>query len=60
MPLRAIQDGEFAAVHVEYDLWGPKAGFDIHRFEHGLIVEQGQFARPSRTTKSKRAYNVGR
>lgn len=37
--LRALQDGEFTAVHVDYDLWGPKAGFDIHRWEDGLIVE---------------------
>jgi predicted SnoaL-like aldol condensation-catalyzing enzyme len=39
LPIRAIQDGNIAAVHVEYDLWGPKAGLDIHRFEDGLIVE---------------------
>jgi predicted SnoaL-like aldol condensation-catalyzing enzyme len=39
LPIRAIQDGNIAAVHVEYDLWGPKAGFDIHRFKDGLIVE---------------------
>lgn len=38
-PLRAIHDGALVAVHVDYDLWGPKAGFDIHRFEDGLIVE---------------------
>lgn len=38
-PLRAIQDGDLVAVHIEYDLWGPKVGFDIHRFEDGLIVE---------------------
>ena len=37
--LRAIQDGEFSAAHVDYDLWGPKAGFDIHRWEDGMIVE---------------------
>lgn len=38
-PLRALQDGPYVAVHVDYDLWGPKAGVDIHRFENGLIVE---------------------
>lgn len=38
-PLRAIQDENLVAVHMEYDLWGPKAAFDIHRFEDGLIVE---------------------
>lgn len=38
-PLRSIQDGDMSCVHVDYDLFGPKAGFDIHRFENGLIVE---------------------
>ncbi|MEF1304816.1 hypothetical protein QTO17_23355, partial [Vibrio owensii] len=37
--IRTIQDGEFVALHTEYDFFGPKAGFDIFRFEDGLIVE---------------------
>jgi predicted SnoaL-like aldol condensation-catalyzing enzyme len=37
--VRAFQDGDFAFVHVEYDFFGPKIGFDIFRFEDGLIVE---------------------
>ncbi|MFM2655433.1 nuclear transport factor 2 family protein [Vibrio owensii] len=37
--IRTIQDGEYVALHTEYDFIGPKAGFDIFRFEDGLIVE---------------------
>lgn len=37
-PLRAIQGGALVAVHVDYDLWRPEAGFDVHRFEDGRIV----------------------
>lgn len=36
---RAFQDGDFAVLHTEYDFFGPKAGFDIFRFENGQIVE---------------------
>ena len=37
--VRAFQDGDFVVAHVEYDFFGPKIGFDIFRFEDGLIVE---------------------
>lgn len=37
--VRAIEDGDFVALHTEYDFFGPKAGFDLFRFEDGLIVE---------------------
>ncbi|GAL20681.1 hypothetical protein JCM19235_3683 [Vibrio maritimus] len=37
--IRTIQDGEYVALHTEYNFFGPKAGFDIFRFEDGLIVE---------------------
>lgn len=37
--VRAFQDGDFVFVHVEYNFFGPKIGFDIFRFEDGLIVE---------------------
>ena len=38
-PIRAFQDGPFGFVHMNYDLWGPKVGFDIHRFEGEQSVE---------------------
>ncbi len=37
--VRAFQDGEYVITHTEYDFFGPKAGFDVFRFEKGLIVE---------------------
>ena len=37
--VRAFEDGDFVFTHTEYDFFGPKAGFDVFRFEDGLIVE---------------------
>lgn len=37
--VRAFQDGDFVYTHTIYDFFGPKVGFDIFRFENGLIVE---------------------
>lgn len=37
--VRAFQDGEYGFTHTEYNFFGPKIGFDIFRFENGLIVE---------------------
>lgn len=37
--IRAFQDGDFVFTHTEYDFFGPKAGFDVFRFENGKIVE---------------------
>lgn len=37
--VRAFQDGDYVFLHVEYDFFGPKAAFDIFRFEDGQIVE---------------------
>jgi len=37
--LRAFQDGNYVFAHTEYNFFGPKAGFDIFRFEDGKIVE---------------------
>lgn len=37
--VRAFQDGDFVFTHTEYDFFGPKAGFDVFRFEDGKIVE---------------------
>lgn len=36
---RAFSDGEFVVTQTEYDFFGPKVGFDVFRFENGLIVE---------------------
>ncbi len=37
--IRAFQDGDYAFTHTKYDFFGPKAGFDIFRFENGRMVE---------------------
>ena len=37
--VRVFQDGDYVFAHTEYNFFGPKAGFDIFRFENGLIVE---------------------
>jgi len=37
--IRVFKDGEFVFTHTKYNFFGPKAGFDIFRFEEGKIVE---------------------
>lgn len=37
--VRAFEDGDYVFTHSEYEFFGPKVGFDIFRFEDGLIVE---------------------
>lgn len=37
--IRAFEDGNYVFTHSEYNLFSPKIGFDIFRFEEGLIVE---------------------
>ena len=37
--VRVFQDGDYVFAHTEYNFFGPKIGFDIFRFEDGLIVE---------------------
>jgi len=37
--IRAFEDGDYVFTHTEYDFFGPKAAFDVFRFEDGKIVE---------------------
>jgi len=37
--VRAFEDGDYVFTHTDYDFFGPKIGFDVFRFEDGLIVE---------------------
>lgn len=37
--VRVLEDGDYVVAHTEYDFFGPKIGFDVFRFENGLIVE---------------------
>ncbi|AAZ27762.1 nuclear transport factor 2 family protein [Colwellia psychrerythraea] len=36
---RSFTDGEYVFTHNDYNFFGPKIGFDLFRFEDGLIVE---------------------
>jgi predicted SnoaL-like aldol condensation-catalyzing enzyme len=44
--VRAFEDGDYVFTHTEYDFFGPKIGFDIFRFEDGLIVEHWDNLQP--------------
>src|SRR5262249_34696279 len=35
---RAFSDGDYVVAHTDYNLFGPKIGFDVVRFDHGKIV----------------------
>lgn len=37
--VRAFEDGDFVFTQTDYNFFGPKIGFDIFRFEDGMIVE---------------------
>jgi predicted SnoaL-like aldol condensation-catalyzing enzyme len=37
--VRVFQDGDYVFAHSEYNVFGPRIGFDIFRFENGKIVE---------------------
>jgi predicted SnoaL-like aldol condensation-catalyzing enzyme len=37
--IRVFRDGDFVFAHTDYNFFGPKIGFDVFRFEDGLIVE---------------------
>ena len=37
--VRAFEDDNYVVIHSEYNFFGPKAGFDVFRFENGKIVE---------------------
>jgi predicted SnoaL-like aldol condensation-catalyzing enzyme len=37
--IRVFEDGNYVFAHTEYNFFGPRVGFDIFRFEDGLIVE---------------------
>ncbi|MEM0992299.1 MAG: nuclear transport factor 2 family protein [Bacteroidota bacterium] len=62
--VRAFEDGDYVFTHTIYDFFGPKIGFDIFRFEEGLIVEhwdnliEVQPANPSERTQTDGATDI--
>lgn len=43
---RIFEFGDYVFAHTEYNFFGPKAGFDIFRFENDLIVEHWDNLQP--------------
>lgn len=37
--IRSFSDGDYVFTHTDYNFFGPKIGFDLFKFENGLIVE---------------------
>ena len=37
--VRSFTDGDYVFTHTDYNFFGPKIGFDLFKFEDGLIVE---------------------
>ncbi|MEM6803069.1 MAG: nuclear transport factor 2 family protein [Bacteroidota bacterium] len=37
--IRSFEDGDYVFTHSKYNFFGPQVGFDVFRFENGLIVE---------------------
>lgn len=37
--IRSFSDGDYVFTHTDYNFFGPKVGFDVFKFEDGLIVE---------------------
>lgn len=54
--VRAFEDGDYVFTHTDYNFFGPKVGFDIFRFEDGLIVEHWD----NLTIKAEQANPSGR
>ena len=49
--IRSFTDGNYVFTHTDYNFFGPKIGFDLFRFENGLIVEHwDNLAEKSTTT----------
>ena len=49
--VRSFSDGDYVFTHTDYNFFGPKVGFDIFKFENGLIVEHwDNLAKKSKTT----------
>lgn len=45
--VRAFQDGAYAFVHVDYHLFHPMVGFDVHRYDDGRAVEHWDNLQPT-------------
>jgi predicted SnoaL-like aldol condensation-catalyzing enzyme len=56
--VRVFQDGNFVFAHTEYNIGGPKVGFDIFRFEDGKIVEHWDNLQQTATERSPSGHTM--
>jgi predicted SnoaL-like aldol condensation-catalyzing enzyme len=56
--IRVFEDGDYVFAHTEYNFFGPKIGFDIFRFEDGLIVEHWDNLQESATEPSPSGHTM--
>lgn len=56
--LGVFQDDNFVFAHAEYNIGGPKVGFDIFRFEDGKIVEHWDNLQQTATERSPSGHTM--
>src|SRR5207245_8260798 len=56
--IRDFEDGDYVFAHTEYNFFGPRIGFDIFRFEDGLIVEHWDNLQETATEPSPRGHTM--
>jgi len=58
--IRVFEDGDYVFAHTEYNFFGPKVGFDIFRYENGLIVEHWDNLQVTATEPSPSGHTIDR
>jgi len=56
--IRVFEDSDYVFAHTEYNFFGPKVGFDIFRFEDGLIVEHWDNLQETATERSPSGHTM--
>lgn len=56
--VRVFEDGNYVFAHTDYNFFGPKIGFDIFRFEDGLIVEHWDNLQESPTSPNPSGHTM--
>jgi predicted SnoaL-like aldol condensation-catalyzing enzyme len=56
--VRVFQDADYVFLHVDYNFFGPKIGFDIFRFENGKIVEHWDNLQETAATPSPSGHTM--
>jgi len=56
--IRVFEDGDYVFAHTQYNFFGPRIGFDIFRFEDGLIVEHWDNLQETATERSPSGHTM--